>query len=412
MEVPPESLSIGVGSPSPRRHPVADRFTPLVRAHTRLVRLAAWQAGVPESDLPDIAQEVFIRLAGAIDDGLDTSAPLDNWLRRTTYRATRDFRKLARNAREKLSLTGDVDQDDRAPNPEEQMQRVDVHRLVNGVLDSLPHEQRIVLVMSEMGEMPMSEIAADLGIHVGTGYSRLRAARKAFEEKLTERQASGQMAVLPFALWNAGDVLSAARVPPAAPPGFEDEVVARVAAKLAAGIASTVAAAGSGAAAAKIGAAGAAKVGVVLTGAQIATVICAAMIVGAVLHAVYVAGTEVRTAPRPAVSAVAGREGVGATVLAPATATATAVAVTSATSASEAKPTGTASPGDDAKRVGSGAPAGDVNERTLLANARGALDRGDVQTALALLARVKSPRFAIEREDLRRLARAMQDGGG
>ena len=48
---------------------------------------------------------------------------------------------------------------------------------------------------------------------------------------------------------------------------------------------------------------------------------------------------------------------------------------------------------------------------SLLINARGAIERGDPQAALALLARVKSARRATEREELRRLARAAQDGG-
>jgi RNA polymerase sigma-70 factor (ECF subfamily) len=296
METSVETLSTGMGPPSPPRRTVADSFTPLVRAHTRLVRLAAWQAGTIESDLSDVVQDVFLKLAVAIDGGLDVSAPLDAWLRRTTYTVTRDRRKLARNAREKVSITGDVDPEGRAPNPEEKMQMVDVHRLVNAVLDELPHDQRIVLVMSDMGEMPMSEIAEDLGIPVGTGYSRLRAARKAFEERFTEKQASGQMAMLPFALWSVSDAVSAARSAPAAPPGFEDDVVARVAAKLAAGLVGTAAAAaGGGAAAARVVTAGAAKAGVVLTGVQIAAGITVAMIAGAVLHAAYMASSGAQT---------------------------------------------------------------------------------------------------------------------
>ena len=97
-----------MGSPSSSRRPVADVFTVLVRTHTRLVRLAAWQAGAPERDLADVAQEVFLRLSHAIDRGLDTSAPVDGWLCRTTYTVTRDRLKLARYAREEVSATGEV----------------------------------------------------------------------------------------------------------------------------------------------------------------------------------------------------------------------------------------------------------------------------------------------------------------
>jgi RNA polymerase sigma-70 factor (ECF subfamily) len=407
MEAHVETLSTGMGPP--RRHPVPDSFTPLVRAHTRLVRLAAWQAGAPEGDLSDVAQDVFLKLAMAIDRGLDLSTRLDGWLRRTTYTVTRDRLELVRNAREKLSMTGNVDPEDRRPDPEERMQMIDVNRLVAGVLDALPYEQRIVLVMSDMGEMPMSEIAEDLGIPVGTGYSRLRAARKAFEEKWTEKQASGQPAVLPFALWTAGDAISAARATPPAPPGFEDEVVAGVLSKLAAGLAGTAAAAaGGGAAAARIVAEGAARVGVLLTRAQVVVVITGAMIAGAVLHALYVTGWSAGISPVPVASAVAVRERVGAAPTA--SAPATAVDVGSAAATGEPKRVGTGAPVDEAKRVRTGALPDEVNERALLTSARGAIERGEPQAALALLARVKSPRFVTEREDLRRLARTAQDG--
>lgn len=301
METPVETLSPRMGPPSRSRRPGAEVFTVLVRAHARLVRLAAWQAGAPEADLADVAQEVFLRLSHAIEGGLDTSAPLDGWLRRVAYTVTRDRLKLARNAREAVSATGELDAADTAPNPEEQVQAINLHRLVNSVLDELPSAQREVLVMSDIGEMPMSEIAQELGIPIGTGVSRLAAARKAFERKLRDKQAGGDLAVLPFALWGAGNLTEAARAPPAAPAGFEDDVVARVTAALAAGLAGPAAALTGGATTAA--AASAANAGVVLTSAQIGGGLLAAMILGAGLHAAFVAGHDEAPSPTAALSA-------------------------------------------------------------------------------------------------------------
>ena len=53
----------------------------------------------------------------------------------------------------------------------------DVHRLVDGVLDMLPPEQRIVLAMSDIEEMAGREIAEVLALPHPTVRSRLRLAR-------------------------------------------------------------------------------------------------------------------------------------------------------------------------------------------------------------------------------------------
>jgi RNA polymerase sigma-70 factor (ECF subfamily) len=397
METHREPLSPGMGSPSSSRSRAPDAFTLLVRAYTRLVRIAAWQAGAPEADLADVAQEVFLRLFEAMRRGLDVSTPLDGWLRRTTYTVTRDRRALARNARENVTMTGDVDVDERAPNPEARLLIDELHRLVNAILDELPVGQRDVLVMSDMGEMPMSEIAKDLKIPEGTGYSRLRTARTTFRQKLQQRQASGGLAVLPFALWEPSDLFAVARVPPSTPPGFEDEVLRRLAASPA-----------GTAAAAAAGTAGVVKAGLVLTGKQIAAGIVPVLIAGAVLHAGYLAWD--RPKETASVSAIASdhveARGPAGTAMPSAT-----VAQVAESAADEGRRTGTASPGDDAKRAVAAAEAVEASERTLLINARGAIERGDPQAALALLARVRSARHAPEREELRRLARAAQDGG-
>jgi hypothetical protein len=54
-------------------------------------------------------------------------------------------------------------------------------------------------------------------------------------------------------------------------------------------------------------------------------------------------------------------------------------------------------------------PASEDGERILLMNARRALDLGNRARALELLSRIKSPRFAVARDELRE--QALDDAG-
>jgi len=380
----PRSSFQGVGAPPGPRPPVP--FGLLVHAHAPYVARCARRAGADRRDVEDVVQDVLLATHQAIGRGLDAAAPLKPWLRAVTYRNVRDRRKLAKHQRERLSPTGEVDRADRGPTPEEQMQAIDVHRLVDGVLDTLPPDLRIVLAMSDIEEMPMSEIAEVLEIPEGTGYSRLRAARRAFETAWQERRASGHAVFLPFALWDARDLIHAARPVPDLPAEVMDAVWRRLAGALGPGIAGG-AAAGA--------AAGAAKGGAVLTATKVAVGALVAMLAGAALHAAMVsAGSTPQPSESPATAS-------GATAATVTGATATAVTpVTPAPLASTVPITPTARAAD-----------GDASERKWLEAARDAIERGDAVKARAALARVRSPRFAEEREQLRRLVDAYEDGG-
>jgi RNA polymerase sigma-70 factor (ECF subfamily) len=62
-------------------------------------------------------------------------------------------------------------------------------RLLHRILDELTCEQREVFVMADLEQIPMSEIATTLDINENTGYGRLRAARRSFNEALARHRA-------------------------------------------------------------------------------------------------------------------------------------------------------------------------------------------------------------------------------
>jgi RNA polymerase sigma-70 factor (ECF subfamily) len=393
MIPPGSSLYADMGPPPPP-------FAPLYRAHFRLVRHLVALVGVRDADVADVVQEVFARLDRALRGGLDASRPLLGWLKRTAVRCACDHRALARSREQ--PATEAMDPADGGPNPEEHMEIIEARSHVRAVLDALPDELRLVLVMSDVEEMPMTEIAEVLEIPVGTGYTRLRAARGRFEQTWAQRRAGGLAGVAPFLLWDAQSLLKTQQAVPPAPDGFEEEVWRRLTETMGRGLAGGAAAAG------------AVKAGMVLSAKQLAAGALVAALVGAGIHAVVGAAREVP--PVAAVGVPADRDGVAAGV------PGAAVSSTASAEAAPTAPEGTAAPTATAPTAaaptaaeGTAAPTAAPNheaaERMLLDSARAAIEQGHLAEARAALSRVKSPRFAAQRDELRRLVNAYQDGG-
>src|SRR5205085_5266097 len=68
-----------------------------------------------------------------------------------------------------------------APEPEQLSHEIALRRTLDRVLARLPIELRALLVLHELEQMTMAEIAGTLGLRPGTVASRLRRARGEFE---------------------------------------------------------------------------------------------------------------------------------------------------------------------------------------------------------------------------------------
>ena len=68
--------------------------------------------------------------------------------------------------------------DDLAPSPDCAFESRQDRLLLLNALEQVPLLRRAVLVMHDIDEIPMAEIAVTLSMHRFTGYSRLRKARK------------------------------------------------------------------------------------------------------------------------------------------------------------------------------------------------------------------------------------------
>jgi RNA polymerase sigma-70 factor, ECF subfamily len=140
--------------------------------------------GVRERELEDSAHEVFIVVHRHLDE-YDRARPLPPWLFGITLRVASDYRHRPRYQREVLD-----EQTLEARGTDVDPLDLEARWTVLRVLEALTDEKRAVLVMHDLEEYTMPEIAHVLGIPLNTAYSRLRLARADFRRILSDPHAN------------------------------------------------------------------------------------------------------------------------------------------------------------------------------------------------------------------------------
>jgi RNA polymerase sigma-70 factor (ECF subfamily) len=149
----------------------------LVRQYQGRVYSVAYHYLGNAEDARDLAQETFIRVYRTLSRvDAETLFP---WILRVTRNAAVDFlrRRRARPPSQDLVAEDLRDLESRAPNPEEDCARQDRKRLVQKALARLTRLNREIIILKEIQEMSLQEIAALLGIPLGTVKSRSNRAR-------------------------------------------------------------------------------------------------------------------------------------------------------------------------------------------------------------------------------------------
>ncbi len=138
----------------------------------------AWRVlrrlGVPEADIEDVCQEVFIVVHRKLPE-FEQRSSITTWVYGICVRVASDYRKRMGRRREVVTDA-----------PPEQVNTIDPQREVSvrqareqldRVLDSLDEDKRSVFVLYEIEQLGMNDVAQAVGCPVQTAYSRLHAAR-------------------------------------------------------------------------------------------------------------------------------------------------------------------------------------------------------------------------------------------
>ena len=176
--------------------------------------------GADPADIDDLVQDVFIAMWRRWAD-YDSSRPLRPWLAGIAFRVARCHVRRRRPDPVRLGSEPNaqawlIDLQDHAQNHEERHAANDARALVLSALDRLPDRHRMPLVMHDLDELTINEIAALLDLPLATVYTRVRRARIAFAKVVVELQ-QAQREQAHFALLGPTALLGIERVPPAAP---------------------------------------------------------------------------------------------------------------------------------------------------------------------------------------------------
>jgi RNA polymerase sigma-70 factor, ECF subfamily len=182
----PTSLVTTVASWMPPERLALEKSTDFTRvfdAHASFVWRVLCRLGVPDADVDDAVQDVFIVVHHKLD-GYEERGSIRAWLFAISRQvASHRRRSTERRERTRATVPGAPHPED----PQEAVMRREAVALVHDFLASLDDAQAIVFYLADVEGMTAPEIAGALDVKLNTVYGRLRLARRRFEEFLEKR---------------------------------------------------------------------------------------------------------------------------------------------------------------------------------------------------------------------------------
>lgn len=144
----------------------------LYRAEFKAVYAFLWRLGARESEMSDLAHDVFVTVAKRLSS-FDPSRPARPWVLGIAFRVFSDAR---RRHREVDPVSEHLE--DPSPAPDEVVARRQAQALLQRALATLPDERRVAFVLHELEGLSVNEVTAVMEVPLPTTYSRLRVARE------------------------------------------------------------------------------------------------------------------------------------------------------------------------------------------------------------------------------------------
>lgn len=158
-------------------------FAALVRRQSRFVYKVAYAILRNTHDAEDAVQETFLKLYR--NRGWQQAKNERAFLARAAWRVAVDLRPRAERRTDEEIAEDTLPSD--APGPEQMALAGDARARVHALIDALPDELRVPLVLASFEELSSRDIGAALGLPEGTVRTRLLRARQLLRAKL-ERQ--------------------------------------------------------------------------------------------------------------------------------------------------------------------------------------------------------------------------------
>ncbi len=162
-------------------------FTTVYEQHFDFVWRSVRRLGVPQRSLDDAVQDVFIVVHRRLST-FEGRSTLKSWLFGIARRVAKDHRRRISRKERDEPLPPAV-QDPRGSTPMQEAEKSEAIRLLHELLSSLGDDKREVFILAELEQMTAPQIAESISVNLNTVYSRLRAARRAFDAALARHRA-------------------------------------------------------------------------------------------------------------------------------------------------------------------------------------------------------------------------------
>ena len=146
--------------------------------------------GVSPAAMDDVVQEVFIVIHSRLHT-LEQPKALRSWIYGIVRRTVSGHHR-SRRVREASGAALATEPNALPRTPLDLVEQNDQVKLLFSLLEELDEPKREVFLMAELDELSVPEIAEILEIPLNTAYSRLRAARQAFDEALVRHSARSE----------------------------------------------------------------------------------------------------------------------------------------------------------------------------------------------------------------------------
>jgi RNA polymerase sigma-70 factor (ECF subfamily) len=161
-------------------------FREVYDGYFEFVWRAAANRGIRAGALDDVTQEVFIVIARKLPE-FEGRSSLRTWVAGIVRRVVADYvRKRGNQPAADEPLDRDPADSNTTPSQLEQKHALE---LLDEVLLRMPEDQREVFLLHELEELSGAEIAELTGTNENTVWTRLRAARRIFQEAVRRTRA-------------------------------------------------------------------------------------------------------------------------------------------------------------------------------------------------------------------------------
>lgn len=172
-----------------------DAFSELVTLYEKKALSFTYRMLKDASDAEDAAQEAFLRVFDKIDTFRESSS-FSTWFYTILNNICLDILRKRTRAADTVSINQtssendeyELQIEDSAPGPYEQLQKSTAQELLEDALTKLSDEHRAVIIMRDINGLDYEEIAKVLDVSLGTVKSRISRARLALRKILEENR--------------------------------------------------------------------------------------------------------------------------------------------------------------------------------------------------------------------------------